>query len=281
MFSLDHVRLQEGGKEILDAKDEIGQILFSAGAGIPGLRDRLAELSDEAEDLWAAKKAKKRKYYQAESRLREAEGELRQQTFTASNWFALKKAFESAEEAYATVEYQLEEVSAEQRRLGRIRRVYRYVGSKVELDKQLVELEEVIPLSEDAKRLLSESEQSKFEATTRINVLSGQLAKANEELEALAYDERLVLRADDIGNLNDRRIEMRSAKADLPIREAELEAAEADLHALAGELSWEAKSTSELTERIPARTQLSGSTCTPWPSRFAHFSGRTENRVVG
>ena len=257
MFSLDRVRLQAGGEEILKAKDEIGQILFSAGAGIAGLRDRLTELSDEAEDLWAAKKAKHRKYYQAETRLREAEGELRKQTLTASNWLVSKKAFESAEKAYATVECQLEEVSAELKKLGRIRRVYRYVSRKVELDKQLVDLKTAIPLSEDAKRLLEESEQSEFEASTRINVLSGQLATAREQLEALVYDERLVLRADDIGNLNDRRIEMRSAKADLPIREAELKAAEADLHALATELSWAAKNASELIKRIPARTQLS------------------------
>ena len=34
MFSLDHERLRKGGREILDAKDEVGQMLFSAGAGL-------------------------------------------------------------------------------------------------------------------------------------------------------------------------------------------------------------------------------------------------------
>ena len=41
MFSLDHERLRRGGREILEAQDEVGQMLFSAGAGLSGLRERL------------------------------------------------------------------------------------------------------------------------------------------------------------------------------------------------------------------------------------------------
>lgn len=44
MFSLDRVRLEKGGQEILEAKGEIGQMLFSAGTGIAGLRSRLISL---------------------------------------------------------------------------------------------------------------------------------------------------------------------------------------------------------------------------------------------
>ena len=50
MFGLDHERLREGDREILDAKDEFGQILFSAGAGLSGLRDRLKSLTAEADE---------------------------------------------------------------------------------------------------------------------------------------------------------------------------------------------------------------------------------------
>ena len=61
MFSLDHERLRQGGREILEAQDEIGQMLFSAGAGIAGLRDRLRELDEEADALWASRRASRRK----------------------------------------------------------------------------------------------------------------------------------------------------------------------------------------------------------------------------
>ena len=56
MFSLDHDRLRQGGKEILEAKDDVGQMLFSAGAGIAGLRERLKTMESEADALWASRR---------------------------------------------------------------------------------------------------------------------------------------------------------------------------------------------------------------------------------
>ena len=57
MFSLDHVRLEEGGREILKANDEVGQMLFSAGSGIAGLRDRLADLVERGRRLVGGEKS--------------------------------------------------------------------------------------------------------------------------------------------------------------------------------------------------------------------------------
>jgi len=41
MFSLDHERLRQGGKEILQAQGDVGQMLFSSSAGIMGLRETM------------------------------------------------------------------------------------------------------------------------------------------------------------------------------------------------------------------------------------------------
>ena len=256
MFSLDHVRLEAGGKEILEAKDEIGQMLFSAGTGIAGLRDRLTALSSEADELWGTRKAKHRKYYQADDKLKDSERELRQKTLTANKWQELKQSLEIAEEAHAKVEGEFEKLTAESKRLGRIRRVYRYVRHKADLDERMAALGTVVSLPEDALQILKESELKESEASARIDALSGHLTKAREELKALTYDKQLVLRADDIGQLHERRIEIRGEKADLPKRQAELAAAEADLRILATELGWQAKETGELIAQIPARTSL-------------------------
>ena len=256
MFSLDHVRLATGGREILEAKDEIGQMLFSAGTGIAGLRDRLTDLSNEADELWAKRRAGHRKYYQAEDKLKAAERDLRQQTLAANKWQELKKNVESAEEAHAEVEGKFEMVSADRTRLSRIRRVHHYVRRKTELGDQIAALGVVVPLPEDARQVLGESERKESEASTRIDTLSGRLAKAHEDLEALTYDERLVLRADDVRQLYERRIEIRGEKAALPKRKAELDTAEADLHTLATELGLQEKEVDELIARIPARTKV-------------------------
>ena len=99
----------------------------------------------------------------------------------------------------------------------------------------------VIALPEDAQKVLEDSERKESEASTRIDTLSGQLEMAREELEDLTYDEQLVLRADDVRQLHERRIEIRREKADLPKRQAELDSAEKELRALAAELGWQEK----------------------------------------
>jgi uncharacterized protein YhaN len=69
MFSLDHDRLRQGGKDILQAQDDVGQMLFSASAGITGLRETLKGMEAEADALWASRRAVHRKYFQAEAGL--------------------------------------------------------------------------------------------------------------------------------------------------------------------------------------------------------------------
>src|SRR4029077_20460159 len=90
MFSLDHERLRTGGREILEAQDEVGQMLFSAGAGLSGLRDRLKALTEEADGLWASRRAGHRKFYQVLDRLDGAEKALREHTITATKWQDIK-----------------------------------------------------------------------------------------------------------------------------------------------------------------------------------------------
>ena len=257
MFSLDHVRLEAGGREILEAKDDVGQMLFSAGAGIGGLRELLEDLSGEADRLWAPRRAKHRKYYQAYDRVTTAGTELRQQRVTANRWQELKEAFERTEEAYRNIEAEFEKLSAEGRRLSRIRRVYRDVSRMADLieEKDIAALEGVVLLPDDARQILEESERRVNELSTRIDTLSDHRTRAREELETLSYDERLILRERDIEHLHERRIEIRREKADLPKRQAELDAVEAELRDLAVELGWK-DDVGKLITRIPPRTKL-------------------------
>ena len=251
MFSLDHVRLQAGGQEILKAKDDVGQMLFSAGAGIVGLRECLGELSAEAEELWSARRAKHRKFYIASDKLTDAQRTLREQTFTANKWRELKRAYEGAEEAYTEIDKKIKEISAERNRLSRIRRVFRDVRRKQELDSQLAGLGDIITLPEDSAKVVAEAELGDTRAATSIATLQEQLEIAEKNMQGLTFDETLVQRAKDIDQLHERRIEIRGEKADLPKREAELNAAEEELRANASELEWTETDPAVLIERIP------------------------------
>ncbi len=251
MFSLDHARLRQGGQEILEAKDDVGQMLFAAGSGIGGLRERLTALNEEADGLWAPRRAKGRRFYDAEDKRKEAETALREQVLTASRWQELKRARDEAEAAYDGIAAEIRERESALNRLGRIRRVLHNVRRKQEVEAVLVDLEGVVPLPENAGRLLAESEQEEGLAAVRKATLKEQLVQAEAELEGLTYDVALVGRAADIRAIAERRIEIRREKADLPKREADLDTAEAELRTNARELGWTESDTALLAARLP------------------------------
>ena len=256
MFSLDHERLRKGGREILEAQDEVGQMFFSAGAGLSGLRDRLKALIQEADGLWASRRAAHRKYYQALERLDGAEKALREHTVTATKWQEVKRAYDDAHEAYANLEKQNEDISREQRKLSRIRRVYRDIRKITALDEEIKVLGRVIPLSEDAASTLDAADRERLGAKTRVETLNEQLETEQNQREALQCNEELLIREDDIQQFHKRRIEVQKEKTDLPHRRAELASAEETLQRLAEELEWKADDIKTLVKRIPLRPKV-------------------------
>jgi uncharacterized protein YhaN len=256
MFSLDHSRLRQGGREILEARDDVGQMLFSAGAGVAGLRDHLKALEEEADGLWGSRRATRRKYYQADDRLKAAESALREHTVTAARWQELKRAYDAAREAYDTVEQEIEGKSVELRRLNRIRRVYRDVRRKSNLDDGIRLLGKITLLPQDALQSLERAEREDAQAAARIETLTEQLEAGRKERTALTCDEVLLLRAEEIQQLHERRIQVRTGKADLPKRRAELASSEAELRRLAAELEWDTSDIDRLLARLPARSKV-------------------------
>lgn len=257
MFSLDHARLRQGGREILEAQDEIGQILFSAGTGLSGLRETLRALEEEADNIWGRRRAARRKFSQAEDRLKEADKALRDHMVTAAEWHELKRVNDDARSAYAGLEREIEKASAQLRRLGRIRRVYRNVRRKGELDRTIAGPGEAKVLPEDSLQNLQAAERDDGSAEARVETLTSQLEVARAERSALIYDEVVITHEHDIGQLHERRIKVRDGRADLPKRRAELAGAEADLRRLAVELEWDARDVEHIIGRIPARAKVS------------------------
>lgn len=256
MFSLNHERLAQGGREILEAKDEVGQTLFSAGAGLSGLRDRMASLAKEADDLWGPRKSSRRKYYMALDALEEADKAQREHTITASKWQEIKRAFDAAQEACEKLESQIEEKSAEQRKLGRIRRVYRPVRRLIDAETEVAGLGEVVALPEDVEAQLTTAIKEQSDAQSKIDELDGYLSQARTGRADLQCDESLLIRSDDIAVLHKERIEIQKEKADLPKRRAELTAKEESLARLAEDLGWETDDSTAIIARIPQRAKV-------------------------
>jgi uncharacterized protein YhaN len=191
MFCLDHARLRDGGRDILQAQDDVGQILYSAAAGIVGLRRHIGCMNDEANALWA-KRASQRKYNSADERLKAAEHALREHTITASQWHELRKSFEDAMARYSAIEAEIQTKSAEQRKLTRIRRVYRHVRARAELSTSIEALGAVPALPEDASETLERALSESNQATARLAAVQEQIDSLMQERAALSYDNELL-----------------------------------------------------------------------------------------
>ena len=256
MFCLDHVRLEQGGREILEAQDDVGQILFSAGAGIAGLREHLRNLHDEADALWGSRHSLRRKYFQVEDRLKAAEAALREHTVTANQWQQLRTALDKADEDSKALESEIETRTIEGHKFGRIRRVYRNVSKHAELTQAIATLGHVVSLPENAASDLDKHLNDDARAQTRLQTLNEQIEALRDERATLNYDEALLARDADIGRLHEMRIKVRSGKSDLPKRRAELVTEEAALERLAAELDWIQADSRQIIAKLPARPKV-------------------------
>ncbi len=253
MFSLDNERLRLGGKEILEAQDEVGQMLFSAGSGLSGLRDILKMLEEEADTLWSTRKAAKRTYYQADDRREEAEKDLRAHLITPTKWLEVKNLHDAAQEAYATLEREIEKKTSEKRKLDRIRRSYRNVREIEEIDRELSTLGDVPAFPEGAHETLLAAERKEETATAEVRILTEQLEAARRKISELTFDETLLHHEEDLQKLHEERIRVRDEKASLPKRETELAAANGQFLLLASGLGWKGQEVGALIEIIPPR----------------------------
>ncbi len=256
MFNLSHGRLAEGGRAIVEAKDDVGQMLFAAGTGLADLRERLKQLEDEADRLWARRKSDRRLYYQAQDRLDEAQARQRQHSLTVSAWRTARKTLSDAEKTLQERRNEHETTSRELKKLARIRHVHGAVRQRRELTEGIAALGDVIVLDENAAEQLAQAEQQDAKIRAQVDVLTPQLEEAQQALEVIKFDEALVQRADDIVQLYEQRIAVRGEREDLPKRRDEYRLELESLARLAAEIGWEFEDPSELVERIPSRSNV-------------------------
>jgi len=256
MFNLSHGRLAEGGRAIIEAKDDVGQMLFAAGTGLADLRERLKQLEDEADRLWARRKSERRLYYQAQDRLEEAQSRQREQSLTVSAWRTARKTLSDAEKTLQERRKEHEATSRELKKLARIRHVHGTMRQRSELTERIAALGDVIVLAEDAAEQLAQAEQQDARIKAQVDVLTPQLEEAQQALEVIKFDEALVRRADDIVQLYEQRIAVRGEREDLPKRRDEYRLELESLARLAAEIGWDFEQPSELIERIPSRSNV-------------------------
>lgn len=251
MFGLNHERLVQGGQDILNASNDIGQILFQAAAGVGSLGQVRDQLEAEASALWAKRKSGDREYYAAAAELEQAEAALKAATVRTKDWqdasakvSQIGDELEQARKLYKALEQ-------DRVRLERVRRTAPMLNALKDLDDSLITLGLVTALPEDAAQLLTRAEREIAIAMQSEQLLEAQRADLAEKITQLHPDEALLARSADIEAIFDLRQQLRSIDTDIAKREGEVQVLWQEVQESTRQLNWPEEDEEAVSKHLP------------------------------
>lgn len=221
MFSLDDETLEKGGESILASRGDLGQLLFSASAGLAHLSHRLLDLRSEADGFY---RYRARSGALADLKARLAELKAERETFdtVASDHARLVETRERSGASYG------EAVAGRASIQGRIDEIGRHLAALPRLAALRALRERLAPLAEAPEAPagwaseLPDLQKEEIEIGVQAGGLAEEIGRYEGEAAAIVVDEavlRLAGRAERMAELRARHV---TAEKDLPERRLRL-----------------------------------------------------------
>lgn len=252
MFGLDHTMLIKGGESILNAQDDVGQILFQAATGIADLGNVRDALMAEADKLWAPRKANDRAYYAAADQLEKATTALKENTVRTKVWTETHNKVEELQEKIINERDHHQQLQGKRSDLERVRRLAPFLQTLKDAEKHLAELGNVVDLPMDAAAILSTAERELAVASQLLQLRNSETEKAEDDLGKIHLDEAVLERATEIGKIDELRLQYSSYDKDIERQSIKKLALWRDICDACTQLGWQAESANALTNRIPS-----------------------------
>ena len=254
-YSLDHRRLGEGGRAILNARDDVGQALFAAGSGLVGVQAALRDLEVEADAIWARQRAGRRTYTQAETELAAAQMRLKAAQVRPKEWVSAKEELERLSRRQTELRDERAARQNDLRKIQRVRRIAPSVQSRAALLETISGLL-ACPFEADHER----THDLAIEAISGAQLKKQAAVSAAEEIRdrivAIIVDDILLAHREDVDRLVSEAGAARQGAEHLPLRQAELRTLQAAVTRLAGELDLDDLPADAMQSRLPSRVAL-------------------------
>lgn len=251
MFGLNHERLVQGGQDILNASNDIGQILFQAAAGVGSLGQVRDQLEAEATSLWAKRKSSDREYYAAAAELEQAEAALKAATVRTKDWQDASSTVHQIDEELEKARQFYRQLEQDRIRLERIRRTAPMLNTLKELEDSQAKLGAVITLPQDASECLTHAERDIAIATQSAQSLEDQRTEIARKIAELHPDASMLGRSADIEALFALRQELRSVDTDIAKREGEVQLLWQEVQECVRQLNWPQEDEEAISKRLP------------------------------
>jgi uncharacterized protein YhaN len=231
MFSLDDETLEAGGKSILASKGDLGQLLFSATAGLADLSQTLSDLQEEAHGFYRYR-ARSGELLTLKNQLASLKARKDEIDTLASTYAQLieKRDWASAqyEEAVGesrTIRTRIEEI---QRRLNALPRLAALRAIRGEL----APLAELPDAPEGWRRDLPVLQREDTEFATRQQGFDDDIHRLRNEIDAIALDEIALNLAERFDRLAESRTRYDGAILDLASRRLEWKEADFEISSI-------------------------------------------------
>ncbi|MBB3931351.1 uncharacterized protein YhaN [Kaistia hirudinis] len=226
MFSLDDETLEKGGEAILESKGDLGELLFSASAGLADL-SRTLEAIDAQADAIFRKRASKTRIAELKRSLDEKKAERERIDVQASAHARLVAELRQAGAAYEEALAALGAAKARHAEIGRLIDAAPLADEYAGLDEELAQLQDLprppTHWAADLPHLMADDTRLQ----TRLMDLDGRIDALDTDVAAIAVDETILSLGDRLERLGDAAGRYRGAEDDLPKRRASLDDVEA------------------------------------------------------
>ncbi|SJM95274.1 conserved hypothetical protein [Crenothrix polyspora] len=251
MFGLDHTRLVEGGNSILNAQNDVGQVLFQSAVGIASLGKIRDALMAEADKLWAPRKSAERAYYSAADQLEKAAAALKETTVRTKVWAEANSKVENLHESLASERDRHQHLQGKRSGLERVRRLAPFLQTLKDAEKQLAELGHVVDLPIDAAAILSTAERELAVASQLLQLRNGEVEKAEGDLGEINVDQAVLEIAAEISKIDELRLQYSPYDNDIERQEMQRSALWRDVGEACVQLGWQSECEASLAGRLP------------------------------
>lgn len=215
LFGIDHETLVSGGRDILEQKGDIGQALFSAGAGLSSLHGMIADMDKECDALFKPGGSRP-ELNQAIKAYQDLKKEIRTLVLTASAWKEQQDIFDSTSEQLRLVEQQKGVASAELERLKRLQRALPHLVKRSLVQKQLARLGDFRHLPLDFSRRFREVMELQKQIEKTLQEAGSRKETLVEKKNRISFRQDLLDHSETVDDLHQRLGAQRQAAKDRP-----------------------------------------------------------------
>ncbi|WP_437325025.1 AAA family ATPase [Sorangium sp. So ce381] len=231
-FGLTHETLRQGAEALLQGKGDVGQSLFGAGLGGPGLQQLLTTLRQEADEIFTPQ-ARTRPLNEAIKAFEAARNGARSAAHPPADWTRKRQEIDEQRAEQERVDAELRALRSTDKRLRRALRVLPLLEARRAILGRRAALGHVVLLPESAQRDREDAQDRAADASAQASRLRADIAELEARHAALEVPASLAdLDAGAVDGLVTRLGSHRKAAVDLPRVRAELHGVEEDARAI-------------------------------------------------